>query len=254
MNPSTNISFLSAFLISTITSAYCATTVLYENNFDDPVATLGPVTASVTGGTSSAGGISGGVTSGEGLSNINGFSGDLFRVTAPDDQLIIQVSGIDASNPVDLNFSLALIDSWDGSSAEFGTDIINVAVYDGGIGTTLIAGFSQVYQNSDDLANMPFVDSVIVSNMQLGFNNAAQFFNEDAFAIGFDDLQVSTGTLTFVIFGSSASNGGPGFQGGDDESFAIDNFVITSNVPEPSAFLLLGAAFFLGSFHRKRTV
>lgn len=229
-------------------------TIAYSNDFDGIVVTDTGVTASVSGGDQNGGG----TTSGQGFNAYSGFSGDLWRVTAEDDKLIIQVNGLDPNSVFCTGFSLAMIDSWDGTSGRYGTDVINMEIFDGGTvsgntvtGGTSVASFSNPYNNSSDLDSTGYVDSVIVSNTQLGFNNANPYWNEDGLEMQVDNLQTTTGTLTFTIWASSAGTG-TGFQGGNDESFGIDNFTITDKIPEPSSAMLLLLTLGCLTFKRAR--
>lgn len=238
-----NVYYLIFFVL--VSAAYAAVPI-YENDFDDPASTYGTVTGVVSGGTATGGGITGGTTDGQGLNNYDEFSGDFWRVTAADDKLIIQVSNINPSEILSVNFSLAMLDSWDGGSTTYGSDILNMEIYDGGlisgndvIGGSSLAGFSHTYSNVSNFeSNVSYVDEVVVDGVQLGFNQNDPWWNEDAVTMNVENLQASSGTLTFVIWASSGGSGS-GFQGGDDESFGIDNFTITSNVPEPSTILFL---------------
>ncbi len=228
-----------------------ASVVVYQNDFDTTPTAGSGVTGGVSGGdqTSGAntGSLTGGVVSVEQYDNYPEFSGDFHRVTMEDDRLIIQVSGLDASTTHTLGFSLAMIDSWDGTSSEYGIDLINVQVHDGGAvasnmvsGGVLLNGFSVAHNsNASGLTGASYVQKTITTNEQLGFNTNPNYWNEDGYVIEFDDLTAASGTLTFEIWASTGTGStGSGYQGGNDESFAIDNFTVTSNIPEPSVSLL----------------
>lgn len=239
-----------------------ATVVVYENDFDTPATSFGGVTGNVFGGDqdfvndSGAVEVVGGIQSTQGLNSLSTFSGDFFRVVTPDNALNIEVGGLNTSVTSSIAFSLALLDSWDGNFEPFGDDILNVQIFDGTAATgTQIDGFSLIYSgiNSFDVLSDPsIISSVEANNQQLGFNNNEMFFNEDAVSVNFDDLVTTTGTLTFSIFASSGGTG-TGFQGGNDESFGIDNFTVTSSIPEPSVlwFTVIGVLSILTRRNRR---
>jgi len=224
-----------------------ATVVVYENDFDTPATSFGGVTGNVFGGDqdfvndSGAVEVAGGIQSTQGLNSLSTFSGDFFRVVTPDNALNIEVGGLNTSVTSSIAFSLALLDSWDGNFEPFGDDILNVQIFDGTAATgTQIDGDPSI------------ISSVEANNQQLGFNNNDMFFNEDAVSVNFDDLVTTTGTLTFSIFASSGGTG-TGFQGGNDESFGIDNFTVTSSIPEPSVlwFTVIGVLSILTRRNRR---
>ena len=69
----------------------------------------------------------------------------------------------------------------------------------------------------------------------LGFNNG---FNDAAYTLSLNLGSLSAGTHTFDFIAN-----GPGWQGGDDESFAVGNVVLAGSpagvVPEPSNIALM---------------
>lgn len=206
--------------------------LVYSNDFDSAAQNGTGITTAISGGTSTGGGIAGGITSSQGYDSYSDFGGDFWRLTAPSDVLEFNITGVSPLGGVDVCFSLAMIDSWDGTSGTYGSDILNIAILDG---TTQIAGLSEAYSGGN--APSTGVQSTIVQNTQLGFNNGNPYWMEDGYRMCFDNLTVSTGNLRIQFWGSSAGSGS-GFQGGNDESFAIDNLSINDNisaVPEPTA-------------------
>ena len=116
--------------------------LVYSNDFDSAAVDGSGIATSISGGTGTGGGIAGGVTSSQGFDAFDGFGGDFWRITAPDDVLEFSITGVSPLGNVSTCFSLAMIDSWDGTSGTFGTDILNIAILDG---STQIAGFSEAY-------------------------------------------------------------------------------------------------------------
>ncbi len=222
--------------------------IVYANDFDGNTQFGSGTTVAISGGTGTAGGVTGGITSTQGFNAFTGFGGDFWRVTAPDDVLEFAISNLPAHDQVSVSFSLGLLDSWDGTSDMFGTDIINVAIFDG---ANLIAGFSEAYSSGN--APSSNVESIIVQNQQLGFNNNDPFWNEDGYRIAFNDIAHTSGNLTLRLWASSGGIGS-GFQGGNDESFAIDELLITAT-PEPTSLsYLLIAAVATATRRRRRSM
>ena len=220
-----------------------ANLVVYSNDFDGNVQTSPGTSVNISGGTGTGGGIAGGITSSQGYAAHSNFGGNFWRVTAPDDVLQFDITNIPSHTDVSVCFSLAMIDSWDGTSGAFGTDIINVAIFDG---ATQIGGLSEAYSSNN--APSSNVESVIVQDQQLGFNLGEPFWHEDGYRMCFNNLTHSSGSLTLEFWGSSGGTGS-GFQGGDDESFAIDELVVTSS-PEPASLMYLLLASILTVMRR----
>ena len=206
-----------------------ANVVLYSNDFDGGVTNASGTSTSITGGTGTQRGQTGGIVSTQGLSAFSDFSGDFWRVTQRDDVLQFTITGISAHQDASVCFSLAMLDSWDGTSSTYGSDIINFAVFDG---ATQVAGISEPYAG----ANAPSagVESIIVQDQQLGFNYSEPWWHEDAYRMCFDNIPHTGSDLTLQFWASSGGSG-TGFQGGSDESFGIDNLVVTATIPEPAA-------------------
>lgn len=144
----------------------------------------------------------------------------------------LQLTGLQAHTSIDLDFFLGLIDSWAAQTGvDHGGDTFNVAV-DGDV------IFSE-RMNGRDLSNWSYTPPAGVAltvDEALGFT---EIYNDGAFNMGldtarFDDIPHTGETLTVEWFASGA-----GWQGGDDESWAIDNVQVTLNgtsaIPTPSA-------------------
>ena len=195
--------------------------VVYSNDFDGNTQMHSGVSASIVGGTNNGGGI----TSSQGYNSFAEFGGDFWRVTAPNDVLEIKVQNVPGDQEIAVEFSLAIIDSWDATSPTWGPDFLNIAILDG---ATQVALISEPVAGGTPLSSN--VESVVVLRQQLGFRGGSQvWWRDDGYRMRFDNLSLATNQLTFQIWGS-----GSGFQGGNDESFAVDNFRVLAN-PEPSA-------------------
>ena len=171
----------------------------------------------------------------------NQFSGNFLQnsvVTPTATSLVL--TGLPAHTSLDINFLLAIIDSWDG-------DTLSVLVD----GTTI---FSENFENSGvgTQTYVPPAGGELARKVDLGFT-VGGFWFDSAYDMGvdpiFDDIPHSSSSLTIEWIP------GQGWQGGTDESFAIDNLTVTINgtVPEPSHLLMLGL-FAIGVQRRRRTV
>jgi PEP-CTERM motif len=131
-----------------------------------------------------------------------------------------------AATGVVLSFSFAAIDSWDDGSFCCGPDKFNVAVDGNGV-------FSQVFDNYLNAGPTVAAGLTAVSyGSDLGFNSG---FNDAAYTITLSLGNLAAGPHTFDFFAS-----GPGWQGGSDESFGIDNVLLVGvPVPEPQTYALM---------------
>ncbi|HCV13743.1 MAG TPA: PEP-CTERM sorting domain-containing protein [Candidatus Accumulibacter phosphatis] len=150
------------------------------------------------------------------------------------------VSNLPAHSSLNLSFLLAIIDSWDGSTAAGGSlppDVFNITV-DG------VSIFAHTYDNflaSDQSA--PTANQMSFGS-NLGFNpgwndSAYDFTGSNALL----NIPHNANTLTVEFFASGAGWQGGAADGGD-ESFGLDWVLISINtandVPEPGSLALLG--------------
>jgi len=155
---------------------------------------------------------------------------DLNPGSIPQTPTVLTLTGLPVHTSVDLDFLLAIIDSWDNAGAPLsqGPDFFNVTVD----GTSVFReGFAnaqatQGYQppSGVQLTPRPFVD--------LGFNGSL-LFTESAYNMGLEpQLQAiphTDSSLTVEWFADGA-----GFQGGTNESWAIDNVEVALNGLNPN--------------------
>lgn len=188
-------------------------------------------------------GETGGIVPSQSYDSHENFGGDFWRVAAADDVLEFEV----ANTPIghwfaDVEFSLAIIDSWDGAS---GPDQLEIEILDGSTQSVL-------WQESVSGGATPGsnVQSTLVLNQQLGFNASTgdTWWLDDGYRMSFENIPMSGGSLTFRIHAT-----GVGYQGGMDESFAIDNLLITA-IPEPSTLVFAGLGIIGVAGRRRRTV
>lgn len=227
--------------------AQAASVQVYSNDFEAAPTVGAGVTAAIAG--------AGGTESSQGYSAY-GFGTTLYRNASfgdPAASTTLTLSGLQAHTSISLGFLLAVIDSWDGKdgngcapdmfnvkldgSSIFSTDFGNVR--DGSCGA-----HPQTYGTSNALLfpSDTNIDNTS-SSTNVGFNDR---WNDAAYDMAleslFQNIAHTGGTATLEIFAS-----GSGWQGGDDESWAIDNVKVTlngvtpsSNVPEPGSLALLG--------------
>jgi len=216
-----------SLLTVSFSSAYASSPVqVYFNDFDgDPVVMPG-VEATLWG-----------ITSQEPVQGYDGygFGGDFLRndtggyddggIGTPGSPTTLTLTGLPPHTSIELNFLLAIIDSWDGSEPGEGEgactdchpDILTVTID----GTPI---FSESFGFMSPSFSPP-PDAILTEYTQLGFNFD---FDDSAYDMGlypaFEGIPHSASTLTIEWFAS-----GDGWQGGYDESWAIDNLEIIIN-------------------------
>lgn len=202
----------------------------FETNFNG---TLAPG-VTIGGSFSTADGS--GLVSSQGFNGVGGFSGNFYRGAnlAPGigTGMNITLFNLPAHTAVDLNLLMAFVDSWDSNNGSPAPDYFNLAVD----GTTILqstcnnAGGSSCYSGS-----------VVAPMAHRGFNGSWQDIGFDLSGVPALSFAHTASTITIQFFAS-----GGGWQGGDDESFAIDNLeVVLTTVdaeptPEPVSLALLG--------------
>lgn len=173
------------------------------------------------------------------------FSGNFFRNTTggtptgtPGLPTTLTLSGLPAHTSLDINLLLAAIDSWDSSDGAPAPDVFNVVVD----GTNVFQG---TWANASGSINT--VPS-FAGPAPLCCTSGGPFFDNDR---GIDLGPVSSlsaiphtaSTVSIAFFADGA-----GWQGGTDESWAMDNLQVIVNganvtaVPAPAPLLLLGSA------------
>jgi len=197
---------------------------VYYNDFDGEAIAAPEVTATLAG-----------ITSTEPVQDYDayGFGGDFLRndtggyasggdMGTPGLTTTLTLTGLPPHTSIDINFLLAIIDSWDGGGPEgcCHPDILTVTV-DG----------NTIFSESFGYINPSFVPTsgvLLALDTPLGFNPE---FGDSAYNMGlnpaFDNIPHSASTLTIEWFAR-----GDGWQGDYDESWAIDDveIIIDANI------------------------
>lgn len=176
----------------------------------------------------------------------NQFSGDFLRNTTggspngtPSSPTILTLTGLPGHTSLDLDFLLAIIDTWDGTTSSAPgaprPDLFNVTV-DG------ISVFSETLENFNGGGTQTYSppSGVLLtpgSFPELGFlfNGNPPDFGDSAYNMGVDPAFTNIPHTDSTLSVSWFANGG-GWQGGPDETWAIDNVAVTLNgatIPEP---------------------
>ncbi|MEI4485899.1 hypothetical protein V8J36_06820 [Frigidibacter sp. MR17.14] len=181
-----------------------------------------------------------------GLAGSNGFAGGMYYNASTGGAPAgyqLALGGLGAHSLVTVSFSLALIDSWDGTSPwgwPYG-DYFNVT-----------ADGAEVFEISVDNFGSGSVEQVpaTATGRASGQNLFGSGYGDSTFTVAFSFLH-SGATLDLAMFAD-----GIGWQGGTDESWAIDNLTVSADVapvPLPAALpLLAGALGGLGALAARR--
>ena len=185
----------------------------------------------------------------------NVFSGHFLRNAStgnPAPESILTLTGLPTHDGIELNFLLAIIDSWDGSSSH-GPDYFNVEI-DGNL--IFHKTFTNIFGKSQTYNPPPGVQLVSYQTHQNLWGSYWSYDDDSAYNMGldpvFDNISHTSSTLTIKWWAS-----GSGWQGGNDESWAIDNVEVIVNtpntVPEPSTLIFMGIGLMgIAGYRRKR--
>jgi len=221
---------VAAFALALPQAAHAGLITVFFSDMDNPVV-VSPGVVAVTSEPGAA------LESVQGYSAIAGFSGHFLRQPTSG-VLSVSLSNLPAHDSVDINFLLAVIDSWDGTDPTFGPDLINLRA-DG----TLLFSDEFAFFGDPAVYSAPAGGKLTPGPPypHLGFNGT---YPDQAYNMGLEPSLLfphTASTLLIEIFASGA-----GFQGGNDESFALENFQVVVNtpagpaVPEPASLFLVG--------------
>ena len=147
----------------------------------------------------------------------NQFGGSFLRYTSVpllDTQLTL--TGLPAHDHLKLSFLLGVIDSWDG------TELLQITID----GTTVFSHWFQL-ATGDASSYVHPTGGLLSSGVNLGFSNSSYHFRDRAYNMDVDPIfaiphTASTVTIVWKI-GAVSGPAANQWQGGNDESWAIDN-------------------------------
>ncbi len=252
--------FFALVMLAGVEQATGGTVAVFFDDFDGGQSLVSGVSANWSGITTTTSvqgyagyGTNGNVFGGVMLRNDSGGTGDMWGppgVVSPQ-VTSLTLTGLPDHDSIDLNFLLAIIDSWDGLSeahegGKFSPDIFNVSI-DGQL--VFSEGFSErLFADTYD----PPEGGCLVFFTQLGFSQSydGAGHRDSAYDMGLDsilsNIPHSSSTLRVDWFAS-----GSGYEGGPAESWAIENVAVrfrdsTSPVPEPASLVLWSGLGIMG--------
>jgi hypothetical protein len=221
------------------TVTHAATLTAYSWDFDG-ASTAAPGVLSVISN------LEGLTTPSQGFNGVGGFAGNFSRSTNTTG-IQLDLTGLPAHTSLDVNFLLAMIDSWDSTNGSPAPDYFNVEID----GTNVL----QVTCNNAS-GSVCYSGLVVAPMAPRGFNGSWPDIGFDMAPVGALSVAHTASTATIKFFAS-----GNGWQGGDDESWAIDNLSVVlettgvpPSIPEPASLALVGAGLLgLVGMRRRRT-
>ena len=150
------------------------------------------------------------------FSDLRGFEGQFIRNSTsgnPADPTTIILENLPPHDKISIGFVLAIIDSWDGESFTISVDGLPV--------------YSHTFSNrlgSNNQSYVPPADVLLARSEDLGFTTGTQFL-DSAYdlrdELSLKEIPHTADTVTIELFAS-----GDDWQGGDNASWAIDNFEV----------------------------
>ena len=214
---------LTALALGMAGNARAAQTLVYSNNFEGGIGLAG----------------AGSIQGTQSFPTVGNFFFRNDTVGNPAGLTTLTLSGLASHNVIDINFLLAFIGSWDSRDGAPSPDNFDILI-DGVVIASLTSASASGSIND-------FAGGTLLADGDFGFGSGT-FFEHDKLV----DLSTA-GALNFAHSASSITIGlrasGVGWQGGTDESWAVDNFRITidtlggSAVPEPTTWAMMLVGF-----------
>lgn len=145
---------------------------------------------------------------------------------------------------VTLGLDLIVLDSWDGNDPTWGLDAIRIRVDDHVLLDETVTNFP-----GNATQTLSVLQQIVAPVQNLAVNSS---YADSAYRFTLAAGNLGAGAHTVYVEPYSRPGSGAGYQAGLDESFAIDNVLITSAVPEPGTWLLTGAGMMLLGLARRR--
>jgi hypothetical protein len=217
------------FAIGTLAIAFAmpaSAAIVFSTNFD------GALPAQITG--------AGGLTN-AGTLPVGQFGTGTYRNATtgnPATSTILSLAGLAAHSTVSVSFDFIAWDSWDGRVLSFPQgDFFNMLL--DGMNVFTISPSIQ-----SGIAQIP--NSAVLTFGAGGVNLGQNGFNDQVYRVTLSGLSHSASTLNLNMFAD-----GVGWQGGDDESWGIDNLVVSTEnvvigaVPEAPMWMMMMTGFAL---------
>jgi len=212
------------------TSISASAGLVYSNDFDGNEFEASGISSTLSGGN---------VEGVQGYSALAGFDGNFLRNSSlgnPASSTTFSFTGLGDHTSISIEGLLAVIDSWDSSENSCcSPDLLGVKV-DGTLITS--ATFNNAIGNTNTAFGTSLTGGTSPANTynNIGFSGwGEQAFDFSGYA-PLTDIAHTASTLTVEFFAYGA-----GWQGGTDESYALENIAISTNgvdVPEPSTLAI----------------
>jgi hypothetical protein len=171
----------------------------------------------------------------------------MFQNTSQTTATTLSLANLPTHDSVDVNFLLAIIDSWDSINGVPAPDLFQVTI-DGNM------VINNTFANTSGSITQPVGLDLVPGPASLGFSGFVDRAY-DASTDGALSIAHNASTLT-VIFQAT----GAGWQGGTDESWGMDNLNVVINtvtpggpsIPEPGTLALFGLGLAGLAYTRRR--
>lgn len=208
------------------------------------------LSASINPGTATLTGVQGFV----GLGPIGNQFGGSFLRSPTGNVVSLSLTGLPTHNALSIGFLFAAIDSLDGTGTFPSGDFFRIDI-DG------VTRFRESFANATDSQIQSYVAPAggeLARKQDLGFSGPGGFYRDSAYDFNVDGrFQNFAHTASAVTISFSIE--GAGIQDLSDESWAVDNLVVTAfsttpPVPEPSTYALMLAGLGAVAWVRRRRI